>query len=189
MFTKRHTAYTRTHMTPPRSNNPSLSLQRRLPSPCSLRQSQGERGDQPLPLQRLFFSVEGSQAPADQPANAPPPASTSLFPSNPFFLSFTASLSFLLSLLTRAHSISIFLTISFPPLMLHPYSPSQPSPDFPLLVNKPASLPSPCLMLPCCLPISFNFIYLSSPPPFLLSSLLSSFPPLFLQFSLISSSI
>lgn len=162
------------------------------------------RGDSPPPAvfgnhrareatSHCLSNVFSSPSKAARPLRTSQPTPLPL-PPHLFFLQIPSSflslpLSFLLSLLTRAHSISIFLTISFPPLMLHPYSPSQPSPDFPLLVNKPASLPSPCLMLPCCLPISFNFIYLSSPPPFLLSSLLSSFPPLFPQFSLISSSI
>ena len=76
------------------------------------RQRERERERAPLPLKRLFFPVEGSQAPADQQPT-PLPLSPHLSPSNPLFLSFTASPSIPLLLLTRPLCIFIFQNISF----------------------------------------------------------------------------
>lgn len=86
-----------------------------------------ERERESLPLKRLFFPVAGSQAPADQQPT-PLPLSPHLSPSNPLFLSLTASPFIPLLLLSRPLCIFIFQNISFffSYLFLpYPYLPNQ----------------------------------------------------------------
>lgn len=169
----------RTHA-PPCSTHPSLSLQRRLPSPCSLQPSQGERGKDRRCLSNVAFSPSNSPCPCRPAANAPPPISTSqsfllsLLLVSPFFsfcsVDLSASLSSQISLFPLSSCCVLVWPISsfaasgqpaFPfisPLYNLPLCFHFPNPSFlcPSLPSSSLSIHFPLLILSVCSNPSIN---------------------------------